>query len=70
MQRLCCLTNQVNRPRADGAPAPPASGPVEREVRRPLAMLRHASWPGCVDEPPWVGRVAADARRASRRLVA
>src|SRR5258706_98912 len=27
------LTNQANRPRADGARAPPASGPVEREVR-------------------------------------
>ena len=29
-----CLTNQANRLRADGAQAPPASGPVEREVRR------------------------------------
>src|SRR5215471_12155001 len=29
-----CLTNQAKRPRADGAPAPPASGPLEREVRR------------------------------------
>src|SRR5207248_1900051 len=28
------LTNQANRPRADGAPAPPASSPVERVVRR------------------------------------
>src|SRR6266699_5948338 len=27
------LTNQANRRRADGAPAPPASGPVERVVR-------------------------------------
>src|SRR5215831_5341606 len=27
-------TNQANRPRADGASAPPASGPVEREVSR------------------------------------
>src|SRR4029450_12222505 len=26
----CRLTNQANRPRADDAPAPPASGPVER----------------------------------------
>src|SRR5438046_8371600 len=34
----CCLTNQANRPRADGAPAPPASGPVEREVRRRAAL--------------------------------
>src|SRR5438552_8777142 len=31
------LTNQANRPRADGAQAPPASGPVEREVRRQCA---------------------------------
>ena len=29
----CRLTNQANRPRADGAEAPPASGPVERAVR-------------------------------------
>ena len=29
----CRLTNQANRPRADGAQAPPASGPVERVVR-------------------------------------
>jgi hypothetical protein len=28
------LTNQANRPRADGAPAPPASDPVERGVGR------------------------------------
>src|SRR5438270_716792 len=28
------LTNQANRLRADGAPAPPASSPVERVVRR------------------------------------
>ena len=27
------LTKEAKRPRADGAPAPPASGPVEREVR-------------------------------------
>jgi len=31
--------NQANRPRADGAPAPPASGPVEREVRRQHSLL-------------------------------
>jgi hypothetical protein len=34
MQCVCRLTNQANRPRADGAPAPPASGPVERVVSR------------------------------------
>src|SRR5512142_3229997 len=33
VRRLSRLTNQANRPRADGAPAPPASGPVERVVR-------------------------------------
>src|SRR5205823_12087969 len=33
-------TNQANRPRADGAQAPPASGPVERVVRHAQA----ASW--------------------------
>src|SRR5438093_4072933 len=37
------LTNQANRPRADGAQAPPASGPVEREVRRHLAVAQ-AGW--------------------------
>src|SRR5690242_17501654 len=33
------LTNQANRPRADGAQAPPASGPVERVVRHHHAHL-------------------------------
>src|SRR5450755_1674941 len=41
----CGLTNQANRPRADGAPAPPASGPVERDVRRAHGEWRPArSW--------------------------
>src|SRR5437762_5524632 len=30
----CTYTRLSNRRRADGAQAPPASGPVEREVRR------------------------------------
>src|SRR6266436_2092129 len=36
------LTNQANRRRADGAPAPPASGPVEPAVRRHLHWIAPA----------------------------
>jgi hypothetical protein len=32
-RRGCLLPKEANRPRADGAAAPPASGPVERVVR-------------------------------------
>src|SRR5215831_12728633 len=38
------LTNQADRPRPDGAPAPPASGPVEREASRD-ACKQHRTLP-------------------------
>jgi hypothetical protein len=59
------LTNQANRPRADGAPAPPASGPVEREVGRHIqaeAAIRIGTLFRNASAVAWFGQILLTSR--------